>query len=71
MTMCCDFSKSFRPDKIPCHVFETDEDFEKDEVRRIFCFTYSALRFVKKADFTRQSSNSVPRNGFLVRCLVL
>ncbi|KAF2975849.1 hypothetical protein EK904_008906 [Melospiza melodia maxima] len=38
MKMCCDFSKSFRPDKIPSHVFEIDEDFEKDEVfkRRYF-----------------------------------
>lgn len=48
MKMCYDFSKSFRPDKIPSHVFEIDEDFEKDEVRSFFFFTYSALRSVKK-----------------------
>jgi len=45
--MCCDFSKSFRPDKIPSHVFEIDEDFEKDEVRGK-CFAYSTLSCVKK-----------------------
>ncbi|XP_066496355.1 dedicator of cytokinesis protein 11 isoform X2 [Tiliqua scincoides] len=29
--------KSFRPDKIPNHVFETDEDFEKDEDSSSLC----------------------------------
>lgn len=28
----CIFSKSLRPEKIPNHVFEIDEDCEKDEV---------------------------------------
>lgn len=29
----CIFSKSLRPEKIPNHVFEIDEDCEKDEVK--------------------------------------
>ncbi|KAL2304287.1 hypothetical protein Nmel_013032 [Mimus melanotis] len=37
MKMCFDFSKSFRPDKIPSHVFEIDEDFEKDEDSSSLC----------------------------------
>lgn len=40
MKMCYDFSKSFRPDKIPSHVFEIDEDFEKDEVRSFFFYIF-------------------------------
>lgn len=29
----CIFSKSLRPEKIPNHVFEIDEDCDKDEVK--------------------------------------
>lgn len=44
--MCCDFSKSFRPDKIPSHVFEIDEDFEKDEVRKRLVFWFFGFFYV-------------------------
>lgn len=63
MKLCCHFSKSFRPDKIPSHVFEIDEDFEKDEVRR-FWFLHIPLQDLLKSRFHEAKSEFTSQERF-------